>query len=563
MRKSFYAIAALLAITASCSKESTDSSFFVKKVNPDAPVFTSELTSKAVLEPVSATSARIIWENGDVITVWNGSQTASYTASVSGTTVTFTTSDAFSAADNYVALYPADADAAFTSGIATTLPAAQTATAGSFDPAANVAVATSSTTSLAFRNLVAYVQFTVPSGMTDLTSVSFKGNGAEKVAGAVSVDTSTPALTATGSETATLTGSFTEGETYCLAVAPQPLAQGYTLTITRSSGTYEMNSLKDVTFVRSGSRNVGPLWNGQVVMEGTAVGTPTAISMLPFPGNVNHCDEVYDYRGALSAGTLTVRGMGIVASDVVIPADGNYHVMYNKTRGKVRIYSQDIFTHLGKSTPMNNGSGTNYYPVDFTLNDFTGVAHGASFSLKDYYGSDTGASITVNASAANGSFNNTNENVFGNSGNRATNSPYVDGDFFPSYGWGRPCSFANSDKTVDSGDVFFHLTGLDDTASYDVKIVGIRYNSSANLRVAKYTIGNDERIIDNGLAAAGKLDLNAFKDRHVEFAGISPSGGTISIKMNAISRYRQSNNDYFCEAFISFIYLSKIVYSKN
>ena len=234
MRKSVYLLAVLFAIATACSKEVAETPYYGEDVNPNAPVFKAGIETKATLNVVNSTTAKVNWANGDGLTIWNGTQTAAYSTTDSGSSATFTTGDEFSAAANYVAIYPADGSAVFSAGsVTTTLPAAQTAVAGTFDPAASIAVATSTSTSLSFNNLVTYVQFTVPAGMDDLTSVSFKGNAGEKVAGAVTIDTATPALTATGSATATLSGSFTEGETYYLAVAPGNYASGYTLTIVR------------------------------------------------------------------------------------------------------------------------------------------------------------------------------------------------------------------------------------------------------------------------------------------------------------------------------------------
>ena len=312
MKKYLFSIVVLLAIAAACTKEETlneGSNLEGIEYNHSAPVFKASVgETKAVLE-----GNKVKWEATDHISVWNGTQTADYSTTGTGYSADFTTSDEFGSAGSYVAIYPYDGSAVFSAGsVTTTLPAAQTATDAGFDPAAHIAVASSTTTSLSFHNAVAYVKFTVPAGMDDLTSVSFKGNNSEKVAGACSVNTGTYALTATGSETATLSGTFTEGTTYYLAVAPQAYSAGYTVTITRTSGTYEMVSkATSITFERSAARDLGNLWDGTIVLEGSALAATTemtkVVSDLTGTPKKVQFDDVYTFRGTLNTGKLTVR----------------------------------------------------------------------------------------------------------------------------------------------------------------------------------------------------------------------------------------------------------------
>ncbi len=389
MRKSVYLLAVLFAIATACSKEVAETPYYGEDVNPNAPVFKAGIETKATLNVVNSTTAKVNWANGDGLTIWNGTQTAAYSTTDSGSSATFTTGDEFSAAANYVAIYPADGSAAFSAGsVTTTLPAAQTAVAGTFDPAASIAVATSTSTSLSFNNLVTYIQFTIPVGMNDLTSVSFKGNAGEKVAGAVTIDTATPALTATGSATATLSGSFTEGETYYLAVAPGNYASGYTLTIVRDSDTYEMKSTKDVTFVRSNSRNIGELFTEGmgIVLGGSAVASP--VTMKQTLENDNLYAIVVDLvAGQLTLttnfsnqaiapvsghdfndGTTTAVNYSAPAADkyITIATDGKYRVIFDKSAKTVTIQSPATFVANRKATYNNTVDKINPYTQDVT-----------------------------------------------------------------------------------------------------------------------------------------------------------------------------------------------------
>lgn len=569
-----YFLAALAVIAAGCAKEAKTPAVeeFEETpevvIEPSSVVFTAGIDTKAVLD-----GSDVKWVAGDAITIWNGSAAAEFTTADSGASATFTTAGAFAETGTYTALYPHDGSADFSdpAAVATTLPATQTAVAGNFDPAANLAVASSNTTSLTFYNLVSYLKFTVPTGMDDLISVSFSGNSSEKVAGAATVNVGTKALTATGtgSETATLSGPFTAGSTYYLAIAPQTFTGGYTVTITRTSGSYTMVSSKDVTFSRATARNIGNLWDGEavVLLSGTAIDATTEMTAVPKPAKITNNEDVFTFRGTLSAGKLTVKekySASDIASDITIPSSGEYHIMYNKSTGRLRVYSQDIYTHLGKNTPMDDGAGNYYYPERFTLNNFTSVGDGASISLKDYSGTATGITLTVDSSAATGTWKNDNENVFGGSVDRATNSPYVDDDYFPSYGWGRPSSFSNTDKTANSEDISFVISGLDNAAVYDLKVCGVRWNSSVGIRVAAYSINGVEKVVDNGLPAAGTVSHATFKEHVAYYDAIAPASSEITLKMHSVTKHRGApNNDDFSEAYICFIYISKVVYSQN
>ena len=552
-----YFLAALAVIAAGCAKEAKTPAVeeFEETpevvIEPSSVVFTAGIDTKAVLD-----GEDVKWAAGDAITIWNGTAAAKFTTTDSGATATFSTSGEFTETDDYTALYPADGTAAFSAGSVTTaLPAAQTAVPGTFDPAANLAVASSTTTSLTFYNLVSYLKFTVPTGMNDLTSVSFKGNAGQKVAGAATVNVDTKALTATGSETATLSGTFAEGKTYYLAIAPQEFTAGYTVTITRTSGTYTMVSSKDVTFSRATARNIGDLWDGNVKITGTATASPIMMTYLESPSNVTNSDDVYTWRGYLSEGDITIKGAGTVASNIAIPSAGTYHVMYNKTTKRLRVYSQDVYVHLGNDAPMTG------YPVTFTLNQVTTINNTTDVALNDYYGSSTGYSLQVSG-ISGGSFINK-DSIMGSSGDKAANSPYVNDDYYPQYGWGRFGLFQNIVSTANSSDVVFTLSGLDSEGVYDVRVLGVYYKSSNNLRSGSFSIGSTEVIIDHGWDASSKIDLDILKQKLAVFDSVSPVGNSIALNVHSITKHRESNNDDFSHFVINFIYLSKVVYSQN
>ena len=225
-------------------------------------------------------------------------------------------------------------------------------------------------------------------------------------------------------------------------------------------------------------------------------------------------------------------------------------------------YSGRVNTHIGKNTPMNDGAGTGYYSEDFTLNQFINNTT-SPLALKDYNGNATSVSMALDASAATGTFNYTYDNVKGSSSERAKYSCWVNDDFYPNYGWGRAWSYSNTDKTTNSADILFTISGLDNAATYDVRVMGGRLGSSLNLRCAAFTIGTNEVIIDNGIANVGTFSLSDFKEKVATFDSVAPTSNTIVLKMHSITKHRDAQNDDFSECYLNFIYISKVVFSQN
>ena len=522
----------MLAIAASCTKEETQIN---NEYDGIAPVFTAS---------VGATKAELIgtkvnWVASDHIAVWNGTVAADYSTTGSGATADFTTTDdTFTSAANYVALYPYDGSASFTSGsITTVLPAAQTATAAGFDPAANIAYATSTNTTLSFKNAVAYLQFTVPTGMSDLTSVSFKGNSSEKVAGECTINTSSSELVATGSETATISGTFTEGTTYYLAVAPQAYATGYTVTITRTAKTYEMVSkATSITFERSKARNIGELWDGSYEVTGTAIAATTAATMTVGPrtnSNAALKEYTYSYSGSLSAGTVNIKKAysSTVSGTATVPAAGWYHLFYNETTGTFKIYDQELVVNFGAADYASS------------IESISAYASGTNVTLTDYNRSaSSGVTVTL-----------------GDGFTGARN----DGSFKDNDKWGfwledyeLPSGmFASSLTTANAGSASMVVSGLDPSKKYDFRITGTRFGATHSVRETEITIGAESKTYKQGLSKDG-IYANAttipIREQFAIFENVSPDGeGKVSIGVAAkITTY---------EACIGFILISRVV----
>ena len=176
------------------------------------------------------------WTSGDRIWILNGKKgdegwKKGYSTTDSGSKATFTEEDGSYALEGtqYFAIYPAEAanDATWTGGDVNgvTLKSNQTATAGSYDRAAHIAVAKSETTFLSFKNAVSLFKFTVKN--EGVKSVTIYANTSGYLTGSCNISAEGNVTPWTGEgeangwvELSAGNGTFTVGEAYYIAVFP-------------------------------------------------------------------------------------------------------------------------------------------------------------------------------------------------------------------------------------------------------------------------------------------------------------------------------------------------------
>lgn len=176
-------------------------------------------------------------------------------------------------ADSYIAVYP-DHDGCYFYGnyVHIVIPETQTAVAGSFDPAANISVGsttsiTGDTHSLNLKNVCALLKFSVPEGQSYSTAILVTMN--DNMAGGMlcTLDGEPTLFPADEgpSDFVTLQGSITGGNWYYMAVKPDVLEGGFALYLFDeqvSSDELEKYSTiksttKTVTLQRSRILNLG------------------------------------------------------------------------------------------------------------------------------------------------------------------------------------------------------------------------------------------------------------------------------------------------------------------
>lgn len=320
MKKTLKTLLALMAGTmalAACSEDAVinNNATTLEKVQMTFLAFQESDGTRASIDGVD--SKKINWQSSDQISVFDGTSNNNYTIETcEGTSAKFTGTAA--SVSSYAALYPYQSGANLSSSTITgvTLPASQTATIGSFDPAAGLMMAETDALEkeFAFKNAVSYIKVTTGQATK---SISVRSLGTEYIAGTVtlSYNAGAPTATVTGSGTNTVTlvpgsGTTIAAGTYYIAVLPQTLARGFQLSyIDENDITYTRNYNSSYTTVRNKVVNMGvlssmtcnrPCANNQIIYYASAQQT------LNSEGTINNeAPNITSHVYADGVGTIT------------------------------------------------------------------------------------------------------------------------------------------------------------------------------------------------------------------------------------------------------------------
>ena len=164
----------------------------------------------------------------------------------------------------YWGIYPYSTANAVSSNVATlSVPASQTAVAGSFAAGSYPSVAKSLTTGLRFYNVCGGLILKISD--TSIQSVSIKGNNNEILAGTVKIafnSSNRPVVQSVVSAAKEVTlkapaAGFSASAEYFVALLPCTLSKGFTLTFTKSGATASKSSSRSQTIKRSVFGNLG------------------------------------------------------------------------------------------------------------------------------------------------------------------------------------------------------------------------------------------------------------------------------------------------------------------
>ena len=233
------------------------------------------------------TQARVLWSGGDAFKMYrmtsSGYAQTTFTTQDDGvTTATFSTTKPLGEDDSYTSIYPAAGYSVYRKNddimLRIPVPPTQEAVPGGVQEGLNFAAAWSPSQedNLTFLNLMSFVRFRLSgAAVSSLESVTF--DAGQTVAGDAALyfqdgevqfgyTSSFGTTTYERSNTVTLSGTFVEGQDYCIAMVPASLTDGFTLIFSDGEGRLlEKHSSKALTLTRSrivdfGTIDLGDTW---------------------------------------------------------------------------------------------------------------------------------------------------------------------------------------------------------------------------------------------------------------------------------------------------------------
>ena len=256
------------------------------------------------------TAARVLWSQGDAFKMYrmsdSGYTQATYTTTDDGVAcATFTTTKELGSDDAYTSIYPAASYGVYKNNrngdlmVRVPVPPTQKAVPGGLAEGLNMAAAWASDrdADLQFSNLMSIVRFRLSGNLVStLESVTFEAG--KNVAGDATLyyldgelhfgfTNTYSTVTYSRSTSVTLTGPFTEGRDYCMALVPATL-NGFEMVFRDSQGrTLTKKSSKSLTLHRSRSVDFGTIelngnWERGPVqyMKQTKGSMPNVIAVL-------------------------------------------------------------------------------------------------------------------------------------------------------------------------------------------------------------------------------------------------------------------------------------------
>ncbi len=218
-------------------------------------------------------STAINWQGSDKISVFDGvgdnCEFDTKDFSTETTSCTFE-GNVTKLATDYTAVYPYTAAATISKGVISgvTLPAIQTAVAGSFDPSAALMAAktVSGGRNLAFKNLVGYVKVTTDFECKQIELCAASGE-ALAGAGTITFTDGTPSFTLNDGAESSITlrpagdGTLAAGKTYYIAVPATTLAAGWNISFTATDDkVYSRQGTKQIQFKTNTVINLGIIY---------------------------------------------------------------------------------------------------------------------------------------------------------------------------------------------------------------------------------------------------------------------------------------------------------------
>ena len=226
---------------------------------------TQEGDEQSTRAAISTSDSKVInWEEGDQISIFDGTKNNQFTLKNGAGTKSATFQGVAASAETYTAVYPYQSEATLsgTSVEKVTLKATQNATANSFDKEAALMIAEGGDgNTLNFKNVVGYVKVKPTFNCTRIDLKAFDNSAVLAGTGTVSYNNGKPTLdlSETKDYAITLTGDIKAGNYYYIAVPPVTLKAGWTIEFTAKDNgkLYSRKGTNDITFTRNKVTDLG------------------------------------------------------------------------------------------------------------------------------------------------------------------------------------------------------------------------------------------------------------------------------------------------------------------
>ena len=264
--QSMMAFAAIVSF-ASCSSEDNNTTIENESATKVMTfTATQEGDEQSTRAAISTSDSKVInWEEGDQISIFDGTNNKQFTLKDGKGTPNATFTGEALESGSYTAVYPYQSTASLSGNDVTnvTLPATQTATDNSFDKNAALMMAQSNSNTLNFKNVVGYVKVKPTFNCTRIDLKAFDNSAVLAGTGTVSYNNGEPKLDLSNAETKndaiTLTGDIKAGNYYYIAVPPVTLKAGWTIEFTAKDNgkLYSRKGTKPITFTRNKVTDLG------------------------------------------------------------------------------------------------------------------------------------------------------------------------------------------------------------------------------------------------------------------------------------------------------------------
>ena len=257
--------AGLLSATAACTTDPA-----AEEPTPQGKRTQMSFTATSAETRTELTDQNAVhWKAGDKITVFTQDNEgklhpeSDFSTAESGPTVTFT-GEATADAAKYFALYPASTynGTINRTEIILKMPDIQTATAGTFDPAANISLAESADgKTFRFENLCGLVKFSRPtSSDREIVKATLHGNNGETLTATGIQFPGKKLDSENGKDKIVLEGEIGTGTDYYFVVRPVELSKGFYITFLDKNGTeYSVTGTKPASIKAGHILNLGEL----------------------------------------------------------------------------------------------------------------------------------------------------------------------------------------------------------------------------------------------------------------------------------------------------------------